>query len=382
MLKIIKTIGKIIGLFLLLLIALVAIQYALCPIYTFPPPEPFSGDAWYNPYTDLAPNWYKANFHAHTISWLGFTDAKDTEEELIAHYKKLDYDIIGISNYMRITPLDTFELGDFRVYEHGYNIKKRHHLSFNAKKVDWRDYLLWQNLHHKQHMINVMKRSSSAVAIAHPKYEHGFTPEDMKYLTGYDFIEVLNHYKKSIQIWDSALSSGRIGWIIGDDDTHNIKKSKNTGVCWTMIHSPAKSKNLILENMIMGRTIGVTGKQGYIDNQLQSLSIDSTHLQVIFSKSVNKIVFIGQGGEIRGESENTDTGELKMMPSDTYVRTVAYTDTCTLYLNPVFRYNGETIPSPQAEVDWFKTWLQRMIILLLIAFLIVIYIKKVKSKNM
>ncbi len=378
MLKLMKILGKIIGIFFLLMIAIAIIQYILCPIYTFPPSEPFSGNEWFNPYANLAPTWYKANFHAHTISWLGLTNAKDTKEELIEHYKKLDYDIIGISNYMSLTHIDTSELMDFRVYEHGYNLKKRHHLALNAKRVDWRDYLLWQNLHHKQHMINIMKNSSSAVAIAHPKYYHGFIPENMKYLTDYDFIEVLNHYKKSIEIWDAALSSGRVSWILGDDDTHDCKKINNTGVCWTMINSLAKSKDLILENMKQGQTIGVSGKHGIIDNQLQSLTIDSSHLNIKFIEPVKKIIFIGQGGEIRGEQENTDSGILKLLPNDTYIRTVAYTDSCTLFLNPVFRYNGETIPQPQAEVDWFKTWLQRIIILSLLMFLSIIYIKKVK----
>jgi len=373
--------GKTVVIFFLLIVSLVAIQYALCPIFTFPPPEPFSGKYWYNPYADLSPNWYKANFHAHTISWLGFTDAKDTQEELIEHYKKLGYDLIGISNYMRITPLDTTELIDFRVYEHGYNIKKRHHLALNTEKVDWRDYVLWQNLNHKQHMINIMKRSSEVLAIAHPRYYHGFSQKDMKYLTGYDFVEVLNHYKKSIPIWDAALSSGRVGWILGDDDTHNTKKSKSTGVCWTMINSPLKSKTAILAAMKAGHTIGVTGKHGFMDNQLQRFTVNTTHLTIQFREPVNKIIFIGQKGEIRDERENTDSASLKLLPSDTYIRTVAHTDSCTLYFNPIFRFNGESIPHPQAEVDWLKTWLQRMVILFLFGFLLVVYIKKIRRKK-
>lgn len=381
MLKIIKFIGKSAGFFLILLICLAAVQYALCPIYKFPEPTPFSGNSWYNPYEDLTGKWYKANFHAHTISWFHMTDGKDTNEELISHYQKLGYDIICISNYMRLTPVDTSKLIDFRVYEHGYNSKKRHYLAINAKKVDWRDYLLWQNLHHKQHMINIMKESSSAVAIAHPKFHHGFVPEDMKYLTGYDFIEVLNHYRKSFKIWDAALSSGRVGWIIGDDDTHNCKKSSSTGVCWTMINSPHKSKKSIIKAMKSGRTIGVLGKQGIIDNQLQSLKIDSISLSIKLIKPAEKIVFIGQNGIKRGVEMNSDSAHLRILPEDTYIRTVVYTDSCRLYLNPVFRCSGEdNKPEVRAEIDRLKTLFQRLIILVVLIILFYLY-KRIKNKK-
>ena len=64
---------KILFLFVILFCAFIFFQYAYSPVDRFPEDRPFTGNLWYNPYENLKDSWLKANFHAHSKSWLGMT---------------------------------------------------------------------------------------------------------------------------------------------------------------------------------------------------------------------------------------------------------------------------------------------------------------------
>jgi len=78
--------------------------YAMCPVYRFPAPAPFSGAAFYNPYADAPPGsaWRTANFHAHGRAWGGLTEGRQTDSAVVAKYRALGYDIAGVSDYEQI----------------------------------------------------------------------------------------------------------------------------------------------------------------------------------------------------------------------------------------------------------------------------------------
>ncbi len=86
----------------------------------------------------------------------------------------------------------------------------------------WKDYPLFQTIHNKQHIINLLKKSSELVYIAHPKLWNGYPIEEIELLSNYDGIEVLNNYGKSIKHWDAALSPGKYVTILGNDDAHDV----------------------------------------------------------------------------------------------------------------------------------------------------------------
>jgi len=364
MITILKRIGQVIAGFFLLLFFLIGLQYALCPVYRFPEPRPFFGEAWYNPYQTLSENWYKANFQVQSNCWLGITDGKDQTEDVYQVYKELKYDVITISDYQYINPFKGLNVDFIPVYEHGYNIKKRHQVLIGARRVEWRDYVFGQNLNHKQHMIDMLKRSSRLVVIAHPNFMHGYIPADMAYLTGYNGIEAINHYRKSIPVWDAALSAGRAGWIYGDDDSHKIHDPAQTGVCWTMINSESMDQESILEALEQGRMFAVQGMHALNRIKLIRFQVGNERLVIEWEGPAGEIRFIGQNGTLIQTNSNCNKADISLLPEYTYVRAEIRVQDCEVYLNPIVRYDGNTLLQPKAEVDVLKTWFQRSLIFL------------------
>jgi hypothetical protein len=395
-----------------LALLVISLQYASCPIYDFPAARPFVGRHWFNPYraTTLAETlaggrWYKCNFHAHSKAWGGLTNGHQPAAEVYAAYKQLGYDVVGISNYHSITNLPS---GDSHhdstnaptntlcvpVYEHGYNIKKSHRLAIGAREVVWLDFPLGQTLHHKQHIVLRLRQTAELVAIAHPRFVGGHPPENFRFLTGYDFVEVLNHFRTSDEHWDSCLSAGHAKWILADDDTHDIRIAEETGAFWTMVQASERTANERTTNerttnertasgiyaaLRAGRHYGVRGANATNDNPLQSVvvhsSTDGTALgrspsdtlgntlgdtmTVRLHHAADSIVFIGQRGIVRQTSYHAASASYLLKPEDTYIRTVIYNPHSTLYLNPVLRYDGIHPPNePEilATVNIAVTW--------------------------
>ncbi|MFZ5518180.1 MAG: hypothetical protein ACOY90_16210 [Candidatus Zhuqueibacterota bacterium] len=364
---------RIINNFLLVLFVLIGViivhalvRYATCPIYKFPEPRPFAGNTWFNPYQDMNPDWFKANFQVQSLSWLGATDGRNRTEDVVEQYKKLGYDIITISDYQYINKMKDMDISFIPVYEHGYNMKKRHQVVIGAKNVLWHEYMFWQNEHHKQNILNLLKEENPFVAIAHPRFMHGYESGNMKILTNYDAIEVLNHYRKSVALWDEALSAGRAVWLIGDDDSHNVHDPNQTGVCWTMINAETTAEKDVLSALKKGQMYGVEGRNAVNDNSLLFASVVENTYRIQLKNPAGQIRFIGQDGKLVSVTENQNYAELNLSQGDTYIRAEIENSGSTMYLNPIFRINGDVISRPAAIIDEPKTTLLRTAIVLFI----------------
>lgn len=349
------------------------VQYTRMPLYNFPAPEKFHGDSWYNPYQHADGTWYKSNFHAHSVSWLGMTDGRNHAAEVHNHYKQLGYDIIGISDYQHIDKLRTKDDNFIPVYEHGFNVSKCHHVVIGAKRVEWQDYVFFQSRHHKQHILDELSKNSEFVAIAHPLFCNGYDSTDMAALTHYNAIEVLNHYRKSVSLWDDALSAGRPVWIIGDDDTHKISDPGQTGVCWTMVMAASPRQDDVIAALKQGRMFGVEGKHAIVDNTVLSVSVQHNQLRIECDKPADQIRFIGQFGALLKTVDHDSIAVYSLQDSDTYIRTEIQNAQTTFYLNPILRcQNGE----PQivaASVNQMATWIMRggaILIVIMVSYLV------------
>ena len=330
----------------LFLLWILSLPYALfTSIYDFPNAIPFSGKSWHNPYrsTNLLDTsaWKKSNFHGHTKAWGGLTDGKSQHEIFLSAYRAMNYHTVGLSNYQFIDTSFALEQGYIPCYEHGYNVWKRHHVCIGAKEVTWLDFIFGQSIHHKQTMLDKINPSVEVLAIAHPRFRGSFEPEDFSVLTNYDCIEVLNHYRISEVQWDSALSAGRKAWIIGDDDTHNVRDEGETGVCWTMIYAKSKTDlHDLTQSLRSGMAYGVQGKRGAMGILPKALGIKADSLyQLETDIAADSIILIGQSGKVLSKVFNASTIEYPIKKSDTYIRAKIFCNENTLWMNPVFR-NG------------------------------------------
>ena len=422
--------------------------YITCPVYQFEEQQPFSGTKFYNPYQTMADDaWMKCIFHLHTKSWLGLTNGENTFEETMAAYRQLNYDVIAVSDYMQINRNESEELhphasafagmtsgSSLPVYEHGYNVKKVHQLALGAGKVVWRDYLFKQNLHHKQHIIDVLKKHSTLVAINHPSMRSSYLPADFKYLRGYDLMEVLNGTHISEEAWDAALSGGYPAWLIANDDSHSVNnplrlqrevtyvniptphssdaptphssdapKSRSSYTPSSRSSDAPKSSssgmltgNDVLNRLSQGVAFGVhfpRKQQATMEERRReseavtfpvSIQVDGDTLQVVWQQTMQQIAFIGDNGKIRKTVTGSDSASYVFQPEDTYIRVkLTSPENLVYYLNPVVRYSGGFPVAPScSQIDHGKTCLKRVVFALvfgiIIAHIIMFLRKKVR----
>ena len=378
---------------LLLVFAYVLFNYLTCPVYDFPEPRPFSGNTYFNPYEGLdSSHWRKANFQIQSYAWWGITGGRhNTNRAIDSIYRMLDYDIIATSDYMKINRYGSERPEYIPVYEHGYGLKKQHQVVIGATSVSWRDYPLFQNRHHKQHIINLLKKKNELVFIAHPQLRYGYAPEDFHHLTGYDGIEVLNYMRFSIEHWDAALSAGRYVTIMGNDDAHDIRQPLEVGHRCTYIYSEDLRTGPIVQALKDGRAFGAdifrnaeeTYEQKAVKAKriaiLQSVEMAGDTLNVKVSLPALEFRFIGQEGKILQRKQGGKEARYTFRPDDPYVRVeVTFPDKNIFYLNAVARDDGTGSPgiNAMAEINVAETaiyWIVSWSVLLLLT---VLYLRR------
>lgn len=368
---------KLIAYFILGMILVYVVEYITAPYYIFPEPKAFEGEKLFNPYEGIDSNyWHKGNFQIQSEAWMGITDGrKNSNKAIDSLYSLLGYDIIAISDYQKINRHNENKDIFIPVYEHGYGVFKNHHVMIGAKKVVWKDYPIYQTIHHKQHMLDVLRPTSELVFIAHPKYAGGWKPEDMRWVSNYDGIEVLNGFRVSLEYWDAALSSGKNMRILANDDAHDISNINEIGNYFTMIYSPVLTGDSIVAAMKAGRAFGAYVYRKYgepmdekIDKalnlpKLSQVSLHGDTLNVAVSRIAAKVRFIGQGGRPLDSTMNTRSASYIIRPDDSYVRTEIHFPNLTVYyLNPVIRYDGkDPWAFGHARIDLVRTWILRIV---------------------
>jgi hypothetical protein len=248
-----RGLGCIFRLFLLLITLIIVvffIVYAVAPVYEFPAPTPFSGKVINNPYHKLdTALWRKGNFQVQSKVWMGLTDGRKNEAKAIyAVYHQLDYDVVAITDYMKINRFEKDKEGYISAYEHGYGLWKTHQVCLGTNHITWLDYPFYQTLSHKQHILNTLKRHCEVLAIVHPKVRNGYDLNDMKFLSNYDLLEALSHYAISLNYWDLALSSGHPVYIISNDDSHDVLDPTKVGRLLQKFDYKRLSRNRLCQN--------------------------------------------------------------------------------------------------------------------------------------
>ncbi len=366
---------------ILLVLALLWLPYLGTTIYKFPEPRPFSGSEINNPYESMVANsWVKANFQIQSYAWKGITDGRlNTNERIDSIYQMLDYDIIATSDYMKINRHRENMPSYVPVYEHGYGIFKNHQVCIGAKKVDWLDFFFYQTLNHKQQILNKIRANNELVFIAHPKLRKGYAPDDFKYLTNYDGIEVLNNYRVSLEHWDAALSSGHYVTILSNDDAHNIGNPDEVGHYCTFINVAELNKENIISSLRSGKAFGAEiyrerGDSYQIKKDklkgiatLEEANLIGDTIQIRVDRIASEIRFIGLNGELKKTDSNNTTAKYIFKADDSYIRVeIFFPNGNKFYLNPFIRHDGDIILPKIRGINWGNTWLFRIVAFLIL----------------
>jgi len=329
-------------------------------------------------------NWIQANFHAHTRQFGGLTNGRlNTNEMLDSVYSALGFDHVGISDYNKINFYDSSDRSFIPAYEHGYGIFKIHQLCIGAEKVRKLDYFAFQNLSMKQHTLNRLAKQTRLAIPAHPSFvKKGYLVEDMKYLSNYKLMEVLNGFRISCAHWDMALSNGHLVYLIGNDDSHDVTDITDVATRFTMINAPENEAEQLLQALENGNAVGVdflVKRDETLEQKINRLKKDLPHITqvelkgdtlfVAASKTFSNIKFIGQEGKELNSQKNKKSAFYIIQPEDNYVRTeLRFKDGTTLYLNPITRHEDATIVKQRLDrVNYPKTILLWSMYVLVIA---------------
>ncbi len=377
---------KAVGYLLLIFFAVLLIFYLTAPVYQFSEPQPFAGSFLHNPYQDMDPeNWRKYNFQVQSRAWGGITDGRDNTNEMIdSIYHLLGYDYVATSDYQRINYHGKESERFIPTYEHGYGIRKTHQVCIGAEKVLWIDYPFYQNLSHKQGIIDKLNEHCDLVALAHPLLRSGYQLEDMKYLSDYPLMEVLTNMRVSTAHWDMALSHGHLVYLLANDDAHDVTNSNEVGRRFTMINAPDMKRETIVDMLGRGKAYGMDFFR--VDDEPMHLKIErSKHiptlikatlstdtLKVRVSEEAVAFRFIGQGGKLVHEASRGRNAFYQIKPVDTYIRTeIEFADGSIMYLNPITRHPAaEPVRQRIASVDQTKTALYRGVYVIIIVLLL------------
>ena len=385
---------------LYLALAFVAFLIAMnifVPVYVFDEPVPFHGDYLLNPYQDIDSTYWKCcNFHGHTRQYGGMTNGRNNGNAVYdSMYRLFGYDHVGISDYNKVNAYeDGRDPGFIPGYEHGYNLWKTHQVCLGSKKVRRIDYFFYQTLSHKQHMLNKLGEQNRVVAVAHPSFVDGsYNIRDMKYLSNYKVLEVLNGFVNSPEHWDMALSNGHLVYLIADDDTHDVLKVNDIAMRITYLNAKDNDADQLYDALLDGKAVGIHFKldrKEKIEDKvarfkrdipyLNSAKLNGSDFTVNVTKPIRKAEFIGQNGIVLKEENNQNTDSVfnasyQIQPSDQYVRTVlTFFDGTTMWLNPVTRHESANITKQRLDhisYTWTATlWLIYIGIIALVIILI------------
>ena len=369
------------------------------PVYVFDEPVPFHGDYLHNPYQDIDSTYWKCcNFHGHTRQYAGVTNGRNNGNAVYdSMYRLFGYDHVGISDYNKVNDYENGrDEGFIPGYEHGYNLWKTHQVCLGTKKVRRIDYFFYQTLSHKQHMLNKLSEQNRVVAVAHPSFVDGsYNVRDMKYLSNYKLLEVLNGFVNSPEHWDMALSNGHLVYLIADDDTHDVLKVNDIALRITYLNAKDNDAEQLYDALLSGKAVGIDfdlNRQEQMDHKVERFKRDIPYLYrakldgddfvVSVSKPIKKVEFIGQNGTILKE-ENFDKVDNKthssytILPTDTYVRTVlTFFDGTTMWLNPITRHESANIVKQRLDhISYFWTAALWMVYIGIIA-LIYLFIRR------
>jgi hypothetical protein len=344
----------------ILLLFLIAIPSLLAPVYRFPTPQPFAGQALWNPYAHLTGTWQKANLHAHGHAWGGVTNGRQTDDEVVRAYRQHGYAVAGVSNYGSIAALNGVDT--IPLYEHGYNISKAHQLAIGARRVVWLDFPFWQSLDQKQLILDRVGAAADLVSLNHPNT--GYVDDDMRNLTGYQLMEIVNGPFPVEDLWDAALSAGHVVWALANDDAHDVTNLRRTFIAWNMIGAPSASAADVISALRQGRSYAVSLVGNSADAALKSVEVSESTMTIASTGVPATYLFVGQDGAVRGTANQVMEATYTFAATDTYIRTVIRTPNMVMYINPILRYNGTALPAPAAVVEGTSTWLHRGVILI------------------
>lgn len=344
---------------LIALMLVVATSVSL--IYDFKSPEPFSGEAIFNPYRnfDTRAGWKRAVFHVHTRVHGILNECEMWPDQVLESLRKFDYDIVTFSNHNELTEHPSDSTLQVNVYEHGYNLFKYHKLVFGCKKVNYFDHLLPFLASQKQFQIDLLREDADIIQFNHVLRTNCVTTGQLQKIGGYQLMELDSGHSTENKYWDDALSAGHYSFGVANDDLHYPDRSHCIAVRCNFLCTPSGRyediKHTLLDGAYYSMRIPDYGNGDWemkykYNKQLPSISnigLQDSTIFIALSTAADSIKFIGQGHSTLALACNTDSTSYVLGKHEPYARIIAYFPKGeAIYSNPFARYDKQKAASP------------------------------------
>jgi hypothetical protein len=265
---------------------------------------------------EVQQHWYKGNLHTHTTNSDGDTNPKD----VILWYKDHGYDFLSITDHNFITRVHDF--GDLVSDE--FILISGNEISDQFEKIPL--HLLALGLYDEkieptggegivstlQNNVVSIRQAGAVPVLAHPNFHWAFGSKELIAVDDCVLFEVLNahplvnnagdeEHPSTEEMWDDALTAGKIIYGIGTDDMHEI--ATYPGKSWVMVEAEELTEKSILEALESGNFYVSTGvildKYVITKNELKISIRPNTGTQFT-------TLFIGEKGRILSQSESLD----------------------------------------------------------------------------
>lgn len=331
-------------------------------IYDFAEPRPFSGPDIYNPYRNLDTTigWKRSNLHTHTRVDGIFNECKFSADSTYHIYKSYGYDIIGFTNHNELTKHPIDKRLQMDIYEHGYNALNFHIMALGAPRV-WRYNISIPILTSQmQFIIDELSEDADIVQFNHPHRVLELDRRDIERLGGYHIMELTSEYKAiENEHWDWALSAGHYSHGILNDDLHFPNRSMDLAVRCSFICTPSTEYgdicNTLLEGCFYSMRVPDYGGGDWETKRarnktlpaIRDIGLRDNTIYIELTQQADSIRFIGAGHRTLHIVQDTTMAEYTMLPTDPYVRIVAfYKDREVIFSNVFARYDSSISDSP------------------------------------
>ena len=178
-------------------------------------------------------------------------------------------------------------------------------------------------------------------------------------------MEVINGPFEFEELWDAALSSGHPIWALANDDIHDLSNVRRLAIAWNMIDAPTPHEPDIVAALRAGRSVlhlacRQDRRRGPRRRARARLGADGVVHRGAWDVRLHR-----PGRRGAADVRSGHAGDIFDQADDTYIRTVIRTPNMVMYLNPVLRYDGTSVPVPVATVNEPLTWASHVFVVLL-----------------
>ncbi len=386
---------RLITLPLLFLAVFFLVLYLTAPLYFFIESKPFEGNHINNPYKTLDTNNFRSVLFAAPASSLGTIfvgDAQLMKENMQINF--VDFDHVEMVLRQKLFRNEIFKNEKLFSYQHGLGLAEPSMICIGAWKELWIDYPLFKNIHYKQGLVEKLLIDCDMVAL-NPA---SFTPEDMKYLSGYQLIDLGNNTKHATALWDSALSNGHLVYGFASEKKFEQGNRNNFHPDYIVVNQFSNNTEDLMDAIKQGCSYVVTHQEDLVVHRnheellserpfLVNAVLNADTFYVSTSQTASFFKFISQNGKLLRLDENTSNASCAFGANDSFIRVeVGFPDGTKFLLNPLTRHQTETTEKQStASMDVTKTALMRGVYIILIVILLQIIFKwqmrKLKVKN-